>query len=73
MRRSNTCRPAPGLRRPMRGRQPEGCIFFAGGNSATVLDGAVIEESGMRGAGGLLTPGKVSLVPRAESSDSFDR
>jgi hypothetical protein len=57
----------------MRGRQPEGCIFFAGGNSATVLDGAVIEESGMRGAGGLLTPGKVSLVPRAESSDSFDR
>jgi hypothetical protein len=38
-----------------------------------VLDGAVIEESGMRGAGGLLTPGKVSLVPRAESSDSFDR
>src|SRR6202047_3241334 len=29
------------------------------GISATVLDGAVIEESGMLGAGGLLTPGKV--------------
>jgi carbonic anhydrase/acetyltransferase-like protein (isoleucine patch superfamily) len=29
------------------------------GISATVLDGAVIEEGGMLGAGGLLTPGKV--------------
>jgi gamma-carbonic anhydrase len=29
------------------------------GIGATVLDGAVIEESGMLGAGGLLTPGKV--------------
>ncbi len=28
------------------------------GISATVLDGAVIEEGGMLGAGGLLTPGK---------------
>ena len=29
------------------------------GIAATVLDGAVIEEGGMLGAGGLLTPGKV--------------
>ena len=29
------------------------------GISATVLDGAVIEEGGVLGAGGLLTPGKV--------------
>ncbi len=29
------------------------------GISATVLDGAVIEEGGMLGAGGLLTPGKI--------------
>jgi gamma-carbonic anhydrase len=29
------------------------------GISATVLDGAVIEEGGLLGAGGLLTPGKV--------------
>jgi gamma-carbonic anhydrase len=29
------------------------------GISATVLDGAIIEEGGMLGAGGLLTPGKV--------------
>jgi carbonic anhydrase/acetyltransferase-like protein (isoleucine patch superfamily) len=29
------------------------------GISATVLDGAVIDEGGMLGAGGLLTPGKV--------------
>src|SRR5690242_12463158 len=29
------------------------------GISATVLDGVVIEEGGMLGAGGLLTPGKV--------------
>jgi carbonic anhydrase/acetyltransferase-like protein (isoleucine patch superfamily) len=29
------------------------------GISATVLDGAMIEEGGMLGAGGLLTPGKV--------------
>ena len=29
------------------------------GISATVLDGAVIEEGGMLGAGGLLTPGKM--------------
>ena len=29
------------------------------GISASVLDGAVIEEGGMLGAGGLLTPGKV--------------
>jgi carbonic anhydrase/acetyltransferase-like protein (isoleucine patch superfamily) len=29
------------------------------GISATVLDGAVIEEGGMLAAGGLLTPGKV--------------
>ena len=39
------------------------------GMGATVLDRAVIEEGGMLGAGGLLTPGKVCLLYTSDAAD----